>query len=305
MEEAVGKLTACTFSGPDWPYTLVWLHEGTHHVPLPKEGHVGILPHGGVEVTPCRQISQLEVCQLLIAGHQVIYPIGLNGCDEPLITSLPELLASGISLTTGDPVYLEINIPPLPVEDPDQKVLPLGEVSTIIVASSLKCTPQKLEGEGSMTMEVRNLLSWVVLEISGCESKNLTLRRPNPVITPMPPPQKSEELLQLVDTSSQVSIEVAEASLEGIPTSISLIAVVSRARSITPPVDAMKLWANANKALEDLLTTKHPLTPVGGEPSGNWVWNFVGTSPKQPNPSKKPKPSALGQLLMPRPHVPS
>ena len=44
MEEVVGKLTACTFSGPNWPYTLVWLHEGTCHAPLPWEGHLGILP---------------------------------------------------------------------------------------------------------------------------------------------------------------------------------------------------------------------------------------------------------------------
>ena len=76
------------------------------------------------------------------------------------------------------------------------------------------------------------------------------------MVIPMPPTQKSEELLQPVDTSSQASTEVAEASLEGIPTSISPIAAVSRARSITPLVDAMELWANANKALKDLLTTK-------------------------------------------------
>ena len=44
IEEAVGKLTACTFSGPDWPYALVQLHKGTHHAPFPKEGHLGILP---------------------------------------------------------------------------------------------------------------------------------------------------------------------------------------------------------------------------------------------------------------------
>ena len=142
VEEAVGKLTACAFSGPNWPYTLVQLHEGTCHAPLPKEGHMGILPHRGAEATPCRQISQLEVHQLLIAGPQVIYPIGLNGHDEPIITSLPEPLVSSISLTTGKPVYLEINILPLLVEDPDQKVLPLGKVSTIIVASPHKCTPQ-------------------------------------------------------------------------------------------------------------------------------------------------------------------
>ena len=72
----------------------------------------------------------------------------------------------------------------------------------------------------------------------------------------MPPPQKSEKLLQPVDTSSQVSAEVAEASLEGIPTSISPIAVASKAGSITPLENTMELWANANKALKDLLTTK-------------------------------------------------
>ena len=40
-----------------------------------------------------------------------------------------------------------------------------------------------------------------------------------------PPPQKSKELLQPVDTLSQVSAEIAEASLDGIPTSISPIAL--------------------------------------------------------------------------------
>ena len=39
------------------------LHEGTHHVPLPKEGHLGILPQRGAEATPCRWISQMEVCK--------------------------------------------------------------------------------------------------------------------------------------------------------------------------------------------------------------------------------------------------
>ena len=142
MEEAVGKLTAWASSGPDWPYALVWLHEGTCHVPLPKEGHLGILPQGGAAVTPCRQISQLEVCQLLIAGTQVVYPIGLNVCKEPIITSLLEPLAHGVSLTTGDPIYLEIYILPSPAEEPDQKVPPIGKVSTIVIASPHKSTPQ-------------------------------------------------------------------------------------------------------------------------------------------------------------------
>ena len=99
-----------------------------------------------------------------------------------------------------------------------------------------------------MTMEVRNLLSQAILEISGCGSKNSTLRRPNPVVIFMPPPQKSKELLQPVDTLSQVSAEMAEASLEGIPTSISPITVASRPESITCPVDAMELWENGQQS---------------------------------------------------------
>ena len=126
MEEAVEKLTTCTPCRPNWPYTFMQLYEGTHHAPLSKERHLGILPQRGAQVTPCRQISELQVCQLLIAGLQVIYPIGLNGCDRPVITPLPEPLASGISLTVGKPVYLEIDILPSPVEELDWKVLPLS-----------------------------------------------------------------------------------------------------------------------------------------------------------------------------------
>ena len=236
MEEAVGKLTTGASGGPDWPYALVWLHKGTCHGPLPKEGHFGILPQRGEEETPCGWISQLEVCQLLIASTQVAYPVGLNGYKEPIIISLPEPLAKGISLTAGKPVYLEINIPPSPMEEPDQKVLPIGEVSTIMIASPISPPPKS--GEGSMTMEVRNLLSQAVLETFGCRSKNSTLRRPNPVVILMPPPHKPKELFQLLDTLSQVSTEMAEASLEGIPTRISPIAMTSRSRSVTPLADA-------------------------------------------------------------------
>ena len=103
---------------------------------------MGILPQRVVEETPCGQISQLEVWQLLITSTQVAYTVGLNGCKEPVIISLPEPLANGISLTAGEPVYLEIDIPPSPVEELDQKVPPLGKVSTTVIASPHKSTPQ-------------------------------------------------------------------------------------------------------------------------------------------------------------------
>ena len=184
MEEAVRKLTACTSSGTDWPYTLVWLHKGTCHAPLPKEGHLGILPWRGAEAAPCVWISQLKVYQLLVTSPQVICPIGLNGHDKPIITSLPELLASSISLTTGKPIYVGIDILSPPVEELNQKIPPLGEVSTIMVASPHKSPPKS---EGSMIIEVRNLLSWAVLETSSCRSEHLSPRRPTPVAVPTTP----------------------------------------------------------------------------------------------------------------------
>ena len=49
---------------------------------------------------------------------------------------------------------------------------------------------------------------------------------------------------------------MAEASLEGVPTAISPIAVTTRSESITPSADAAELWENANKALEELLAMK-------------------------------------------------
>ena len=218
MEEAVKKLTACTSSGTNWPYALAQLHEGTCHMPLPKEGHLSILPQRGAEEAPCGWISQLEVCQLLVTGPQVIYPIGLNGQEEPIITSLPQLLANSVSLTAGKPIYLGIDIPSPPVEEPDQKILPLGDVSPIVVASPHKSPPKS---EGSMTTEVSNLLSRALLETSSCGTKQSSPRKPTPGVAPTTPPQMPEGLLWPVNTSSQVRIKVMEASLEDIPTSIS------------------------------------------------------------------------------------
>ena len=67
MEEALGILSTCVSSGPDWPYVLTQLYEGTNHAPLPKDKHLGILHWGEVE-SLYGQISQLEVHQLLSAG---------------------------------------------------------------------------------------------------------------------------------------------------------------------------------------------------------------------------------------------
>ena len=67
MEEALGILSTCISSGPDWLYILTQLYEGTNHAPLPKDKHLGILPQGKVEKPvwadqPTRNLPAL-ICQ--------------------------------------------------------------------------------------------------------------------------------------------------------------------------------------------------------------------------------------------------
>ena len=60
-----------------------------------------------------RRIQQLEVCQLLSSGSQVVYPEGLNGCQVPVIMTLPESLSQGMTM-----LKRQINSPtsrPLPI----------------------------------------------------------------------------------------------------------------------------------------------------------------------------------------------
>ena len=120
IEEAAESSTAYTSSGVNWPVTLAQLCEDPHHAPLPKNRHLGILPQGKVQETFCVQVSQLKVCQLLATSPQVIYPIGLNGHNEPIITTLPDLLGSSISLIASKHNYLEIDIPSPPIDATSQ-----------------------------------------------------------------------------------------------------------------------------------------------------------------------------------------
>ena len=107
-----------------------------------------------------------------------------------------------------------------------------------------------------MTTEVSNLLSQAVLEASSCGSQQSSPRRPTTAVVLMSPPQKPEGLLLPADTSSQASIDKGEASLEDIPANISPIAAVSGSNSTSILMDLAELQTNANKALDDLLSTR-------------------------------------------------
>ena len=102
MEEAVKQLTALVSTGPNWPYTLVQLKGDTHHAPLPREGHLGALVEG-TSSAACRKVSQLEVHHLLSSSSQVTYPVGLNGCEVPVIVPLPKSQAKGQTCLEANP----------------------------------------------------------------------------------------------------------------------------------------------------------------------------------------------------------
>ena len=219
MEEVVEKLATCPSSGTDWPYVLVQLYKGSGHAPLPKGKHLGILPQRKVDETSCGQISQLDVCQLLSMGPQVVYPTCLNGHDEPVITTLPEPLSSSMSVITSKHPYLEIDIPPN--GESDTKVLPIGEASIIQTTNPHKSPPNL---EGSITAEVNHLLDQAIMEVSSHESEQSSLEKITEAAATMSPPQISEVTVPPVNTSSQASIKEAEGSLEDIPANISPIA---------------------------------------------------------------------------------
>ena len=142
MEEALGTLSACISSGPNWPYVLAQLYKGSNHTPLPKDKHLGILPQGKAEESPYGQISQLKVHQLLSTRPQVIYLVGLNGSDQLVIIDLPEPLHSGSSITTDEHPHLQINIPLPTPEEPECTTLPLGRAHAT-PADTIPKTPWK------------------------------------------------------------------------------------------------------------------------------------------------------------------
>ena len=110
------------------------------------------------------------------------------------------------------------------------------------MASSIKATSPKVEKEVSMTIEVRELLSQVVLDTSGHGSINSTPKRLNSMVVLTPLPPKLGDLSSPVDTSSQVGApddtEMGEASLEEIPTVPLPIAKTPGSSGSTSPEDA-------------------------------------------------------------------
>ena len=147
VEEAVKQLAPLIPAGPNWLYALVWLNADACHAPLPKEGHLSILIEGGTNSAACGWISQLDVCQLLNLGSQVIYLVGFNGYEIPVIRSLPESLAKGMTMLRVEPIYLLVDIPQSATKGQESKAPSPGSHSIpILTAILIRAPPPKAEG---------------------------------------------------------------------------------------------------------------------------------------------------------------
>ena len=256
MEEAVKQLAPLIPAWPNWPYALVQLNMDACHVPLPKEEHLSILMEGGTSSATCRQISQLDVCQLLSSGSQVIYLLGLNGCEIPVITSLPESLAKGMTILRGEPIYLLVDILQSAMKGQESKGTSPGIHSIpILTASPIRAPLSKAEVWVSMTKEVRELLSWVVLDTSGQVSGDSTPKRLGPVVLVTPLPPKPEDFPKPVHTSSQAGT-LGWPHPRGGPCYLPPTIKTPGPSSNFPSLNVAHLCKEANKALGDWLAVK-------------------------------------------------
>ena len=253
MEEALEILSTCVSSGPDWLYILTQLYEGANHAPLPKDKHLGILPQGKAE-SPCGQISQLKVCQLLSARLHIIYLLGLNRGDQSVIIDLPGSLHSGSSVTTNEHPYIKIDIPSPMLEEQECTNPPLGRVHTTLAISKTSWKPRV-----TLMAEVNNLLTRGMTEDYDCEPEHSAMAKEPTTKAGTSPPQKMEELALPLDTSSQVSVMETEASMEINPAHNSPTAVAYSISSDGPIQDLSELQSDAILAVNHMLSIKRSL----------------------------------------------
>ena len=266
MMEALEILSTCTSSGPDWPYVLTQLYEDTNHVSLPKDKHLSVLPQGKAE-SPCGQISQVEVCQLLSTGLQVIYLLGLNGGKQSVTVNLPGLLYGDSSVTTDEHLYMKIDIPSPTLEEQDGTNPPLGG-GHATQAIDMPKTPWK--PRITLMAEVGELLTQGMTEDYDREPEHSTTEKEPAAKADISLPQKMEVPALPLDTSSQGSVPETEASIQSNPINDSPTAVANSSCSDSPTMDFPELQANAHLAINHMLSIKR-----SAELKRQWaIWDF-------------------------------
>ena len=224
-------------------------------MPLPKDKHLSILPQGRAE-SPYGWISQLEVCQLLSARPQVIYPVGLNRGDQSVTFDLPGPLYGGSSITTNEHPYMKIDIPSPTLEEQDGANPPLGRRHAT-QAIDMPKTPWK--PRITLMTEVGELLTQDMTEDYDCEPEHSAMEKGLATKADISPPLKMEVPALPFDTSSQASVPETEASIESSPIHDSPTAVANSSHSDSPTMDLPELQANAHLAINHMLSIKRSL----------------------------------------------
>ena len=250
MVEALEILSTCAPSGPNWLSVLIQLYEGTNHAPLPKDKHLGILSQAE---SPCGQIGQLEVCQLLSARLHIVYPVGLNGGNQSVTMDLPGPLHGGSSITTNEHPYMRINIPSPTPEEQDSADLPLdgGHTTQTIAMPKMPWKPRV-----TLMAEVGKLLTWGMTEDYDCEPEHSVMEKELATAADISPPLKTEVSALPLDTSSQASVPGTEASIESNPIHDSPTVVANSSHSDSPAMDLPELQANADLAINHMLSVR-------------------------------------------------
>ena len=179
--------------------------------------------------------------------------MGLNGGDQSVTIDLPKPLHTGSSVTTDEYPYVKVNIPSPTPEDQDHAILPLGKVHATI-AVLLPRTNWK--PRITLRAEVSNLIDCGMTDDYNHESEHSPMAEEPTTRADTLPPMKTEVSALPLDTSSQVSTEGTEASIESNPIGASPTAVAHSSHSNSPTSDIAELQVNADLAVNHMLSVK-------------------------------------------------
>ena len=255
MGEALEALSSHTPEGSDWPYVLIQSYEGTNHMPLPKDGHICVLPQGEVG-NLSGQISQIKIHQLLSAGPSVVFPMELNQGDQSVTIDLPESLHMGSSVINDEYPYIEVNIPTLVPKEQGNANSPLGKKCNTATANQPKTS---WKPRITLTAEVKDLIGRGMTDDYDRESEHSTKAEvPSPEAVTLSPSKREKPVL-LLDTHSQTSAAETEASGESNPAGALPTAAVHSSHSSSPITCLSNLQSDVHLAVNSMFTAKRSL----------------------------------------------
>ena len=198
---------------------------------------------------------------------RVIYPVGLNGCNQSVTIDLPELLHSGSSITTDKHPHLQIDIPLPTSEEPECTTPLLGRVHATPVDNIRKTL---WKPRITLTAEVNDLINQGMADNYNCKPEHSTMGKEAAAGTDIPLPPKAEVSAPPLDTSSQASLEEMETSLESNPINVYPSMATSSKHSDSPMIDLTELQDDANLAANYMLSIKR-----SSDLERQWaIWDF-------------------------------